>query len=462
VQIVIVGLGQMGFSLAEELDKEGHDVSGVEPMRDRVEMARTRLDIMAIRGSGVSRAVLREAGAEKADLIVAVSGSDEVNIVSCLIGRKLGIQKRLARIESRLLVKEMHDLHGILGIDEFFAPRPVAVEHLTRILTAPGTIESAEFAGGRIILRGLRVDSSSKLTSAPLSDVRETFPEKFLVTAVRRDQDLVVPTGDFQVREGDIIYVTMNVAAFRNFLSAFNLQRFPDRRIIIYGASEVGLDLCRRLAQLKYDVVLLEEDEGKCERAAEFLPLTSVIHGQPLDSGLMQDLKINQSSFLGLSRRTEVNFASAVAAKRLGAHHAVMLASRPEEVEMFARPPVDAVVNPITLSVGAILRSVRAGRVIILFKMAGQRAEALEIEAEAGAPGIGCPLSELGDKFPAGAVVAAIVSKEGAHVASGETVVNPGDHVIVVALNKAVPDIIRLFSTEAAASRAPVNDGENS
>jgi len=460
VQIVIVGLGRMGFSLAEELDREGHDVSGVDPRPDRVEMVRTRLDVMAIRGSGVSRAVLREARAEKADLIVAVSGSDEVNIVSCLIGRELGVHKRLARIESRLLVREMHDLHSILGIDEFFAPRQVAVEHLIRILSAPGTIESAEFAGGNIYLRGLRVDKPSKLTSAPLMDVRKHFSERFLVTVVRRGEDLFVPSGDFQIQEGDIIYVTLKAEAFSDFLTAFNLKKSPDRRILIFGASDIGLSLCRRLSRQKYDVVLLEEDEQLCERAAEQLRTTAVIHGQPLDSGLMQDLKVNQSTFFALSRRTEVNFASAVAAKRLGAHYAVMLANTPGEVEMFDSPPIDAVVNPITLSVGAILRSVRAGRVIVLFKLAGQRAEALEIEAEEGAPGIGRPLSELRDQFPAGAVVAAVESTSGAYVASGETVVKPGDHVIAVAMNKAVPDVIRLFSTRAAASQVSVNDGE--
>ncbi|MHC4660830.1 MAG: Trk system potassium transporter TrkA [Planctomycetota bacterium] len=459
MQIVIVGLGQMGFSLAEELEAEGHDVSGLEPMPDRVEMVRARLDVMAIRGSGVSRAALLEAGAKNADLIVAVSGSDEVNIVSCLIGRELGVQKRLARIESRVLAKEMHELHDVLGIDEFFAPRQVTVEHLTRILASPGTIESADFAGGRIILRGLRVEKSSKLTSDKLSEVRKLFPENFLVTAVRREEELFVPTGDFQIRKGDVIYVTMNAKSFRNFLSAFNLQRSPDRRIIIYGASDAGLDLCRRLTEMKYDIVLLDEDEQKCQRAAERLPFTSVINGQALDSGLMQDLKIDKSTFFALSRRTELNFASVVAAKRLGAHYAVMLATNPEEVEMFDRPPVDVVVNPITLSVGAILRSVRAGRVITLFKLAGKRAEALEIVAEKDTSGTGSPLRELVGRFPAGAVVAAVESTDGAHVASGETVIKPGDHVIAVALKKAVPEVIRLFSAENA--NGPAKAGAN-
>lgn len=461
MQVVIVGLGQMGFSLAHQLDDEGHDVSGVDPRPDRVELAGARLDVLAVRGSGVSRDALDAAKAQGADLMVAVSGSDEVNIVSCLIGRELGIKRKIARIQSNVLAAEMGDLHDVLGVDDFVTPGRVTVKHLSRVITAPGTTDSAEFAHGRIILRGLRVEGKSVLSSGPLSEVRKRFPEKFLVTAVRRENDIFVPSGDFRVEEGDVVYVSMKAEVFDDFLEAFGLQSPPVRRVVIAGASDIGLDLCAEMADCKYDIVLLEEDRRRCDEAAEALPYASVIHGSPLDRGLMLDLKIEGSLFMGLSRSTEANFAGVVAAKRLGAHHGVMLASTPEEIEIFEQPPVDAVVNPITLSVGAVLRAVRAGKVLFLFKLAGQRAEALEIEAEEGTPGTGCKLAELRSRFPKDAVIAAVETPDGAHVASGDTVVRAGDHVIVVALRKSVPEVVRLFSRKGGGTVQADNGDED-
>jgi trk system potassium uptake protein TrkA len=203
--------------------------------------------------------------------------------------------------------------------------------------------------------------------------------------------------------------------------------------------------LCHRLEDKKLDLILLEEDQDTCERAAERLPRAAVVRGSPLDRDLMLDMKVNESSFFALSAHAASNFASAVFARRLGAHRAVMLATEPEQVALFDRPPVDAVVNPVTLSVGAILRSVRAGRVVVLFRLAGREGEAFEIEAQPGAPGIGRPLREV--RFPFGAVVAAVTGAGGPRVATGETVISPGDHVIVVAQSEVVNDAIALFSS---------------
>lgn len=448
MRIVVVGVGRMGFSLAQELDSEGHEVSVVDPRADRAELAHTRLDVMAVAGSGCSRDMLRRAGAEDADLLLAVSGSDEVNIVSCLLARELGAKKRIARIESQS-VKDVYDLRGVLGVDEFVTPRQITVARLLRILTVPGTTESAEFAGGRVILRAIRVEETSPLTAAPLSTVRELMPDVFLVTVVRRGEEFVVPTGAFRVEVGDVIYVVMRAPVFDRFLSTFKLRRPTSRRVFVLGASEVGLEFCARLAERRHDILLLEEDRAACERAAERLPRAVVIHGSSLDRDLLLDLNIGESTFFGLSDSVEANFAGAVVAKRLGADRAIVLASEPEQVALFDRPPIDAVVNPITLSVGAMLRSVRAGRVIFLFRLARNEFEALEIEAEAGSPGAGQPLRDV--KFPRDAMVAAVVGKDGPRVATGDTVIVKGDHVIALARSRAVNEVVRLFSVSGAA-----------
>jgi trk system potassium uptake protein TrkA len=326
------------------------------------------------------------------------------------------------------------------------------VERLLRILTVPGTTESAEFAGGRVILRAFRVEEDSPLTEAPLSAVRELMPDVFLVTMVRRGEETVVPTGGFKVKVGDVIYVVMRAQVLDRLLSMFRLRRPTSRRVFVYGASEIGLELSARLAERRHDILLLEEDQSACERAAERLPRAVVIHGSPLDRDLLLDLNVGECTFFGLSGSVESNFAAAVVAKRLGADRAVVMASEPEQVALFDRPPIDAVVNPITLSVGAILRSVRAGRVIFLFRLAGNEFEALEVEAEAGCPAVGRPLRDI--TFPSDGMVAAVIGEDGPRVATGDTVIVRGDHVIALARSRAVNDVVRLFSASGAARSA--------
>lgn len=444
MRVTIVGAGRMGFGLAHELDREGHQVSVVDPRADRAEIAHTKLDVMAFTGSGCSREVLCQAGTDGADLLLAVSGSDEVNIVSCLIARELGVARRMARIESPGLSEEVPHLGSVLGVDEFINPRHITAERLHRIVSRPGISEAAEFAGGRIVLTALRVDAPSPLTRATLAEIRQRFVERFVVTAVRRGKDFVVPTGSFQIEEGDIVYAVTHADMLDRFLALANPDLRDPSQVFIYGASVVALHLCRRLSREKRELVLVDDDPGRCNHAAEQLIHTAIVQGSPIDSDMMIDLNISQSAFLGLSESTEANVASAVMAKRLGARRAIVLVSQPDEAATFDLPPVDAVVCPMVLSVGAILRSVRAGRVISLFKLAGNRGEAIEIEAQEGAPSVGRPLREV--QFPSGAVVAAVHAGGGVQVASGETVIQPGDHVIVVTLLDAVHEVIRLFS----------------
>lgn len=186
MRILIVGAGRMGFSLAQRLDEERHDITVIDPDAANTECVRTRLDVMAVNGSGSSLRDLREAGAEKTDLLIAASGSDEVNIISCLLGRQLGIPKRMARVESDALLEDLAQIdQEVLGVSEFVNPARVAVNRLQHMILTPGTTESAEFAGGAIVLRALRLESGAPLTKAPLSDIHNQLDIEFRVVAVR-------------------------------------------------------------------------------------------------------------------------------------------------------------------------------------------------------------------------------------------------------------------------------------
>lgn len=435
----------MGYSLAEQLDREGHAVYAIDTDPVAVEKARARLDIMVTCGSGCSISTLRELGVEKADLIIAASGSDEINIVSSLVAKELGIKRCISRLESAELVGNLREMSlATMGIDEFVNPREETVRRLCHIIRTPGTTMSAEFADGSVELRGLRVEHESQLTQLPLISLQALFVEHFLVSAVQRGQDLIIPKGDFQIQIGDIIHVILQKNIFKEFLTLFEFDRQRTRRVFVYGAQGIGLDLCRELERDIDDIILIDEDWNLRKQASNFLQKTSIIDGSPRDNILMQDLKISSSDyFIGASESEEANFSSALIAKRLGVKNAVMLTDHPSHVELFDTLPLDAVISPAIISVGAILKAARAGSVLSMFNIAGGRGEALEIIAHKKAPAVNKPLKDI--KFPAGMMVAATTGKSGFSIASGATVIEPGDRVIIVGKRENIGEAIGLI-----------------
>lgn len=452
MRIVLIGAGRMGFALAQEFDKEGHEVYLVDTNPARVERARTHLDVMAAVGSGSSLKLLRELGVADADLMIATSTSDEINLIACLLGRELGIHRRIARVNNADLVQDLNAIgKEVHGVDEIINPMQITIDRLYDMVASPGTTEAAEFANGAIVLRALRVETSSELTEVPLWSLAAIFGDHFLVTAVRRDQDLLIPGGNFQIAVGDVIYVVMEASLLPRFLQVFRFQRALAKCAAVFGIRPLSIALCERLEKEIPDVLLLDRSEELCRMAAQRLQRTSVICGSALDRDFMEDLKIgNADYYLGLTESEGANFTSALLAKRLGVETTLILTDNPDHVALFDTLPVDAVVSPLMLSVGSILCSVRAGRVLSLFKIAADRAEAIEVEASEGAPAVGRPLREI--KFPPGIVVAAVVGKEGPLVAGGGTVIHPGERVVLVALRERACEAASLFSIEKGCS----------
>lgn len=449
MQIVIVGAGRMGFSLARRLDSEGHRIFLLDRDADAVERARNRLDVMAVVGSGSSLKSLREVGAQDADLLIATSGSDEVNMVSSLLARQLGVPRRICRVESEELLSDLREAdQEVLGVSEFVHPIRIAVDRLQRMVLSPGTTESAEFLGGEVVLRALQTDEHSRLVQAPLAELGGECAEEFRIVAVRRKGELSVPTGDFQIRAGDVIYVVTRAGHVQPFLKAYGLRPRKPHRVFIFGAHDIGCGLAEALEGTVTDVLLIDPNPECCMRASDRLSHTSVICGSPLDQALMEDLRLEGADyFLGLSPDDPANLAGALLAQRRGARSALMMTGEPDAVQHFEALPLNAVVCPLLLSVGAILRSVRAGDVISLFSLAADRGEALEIRVADGASPADKPLREVA--FPGGALVAAVIGEQGVEIASGDTVIRGGDRVVVVALRKTIPAVMRLFTEPA-------------
>lgn len=454
MKIVIVGAGRMGFQLAEQLDKEGHRVFLIDHDRERIEAAKARLDVMAVVGSGSRLRTYRELDVGDAHLLVAATDSDEVNFVACLLARHLGIQRRIARVQSTQLVHDLREVDAsVLGVDEVINAVEVTVNRLLQLVLTPNTTESAEFAGGKIVLRALRVTEDSPLIGIPMEQLHNRFRKNFLIAAVQRERELIVPKGDFELQNGDIFHVVMRPENLERFLEVFQFPKQRNRKVMVFGATATGRELCRRLERRVRDVLLIDPSYTACERAGRDLSRTSVIHGSALDKALMHDLKVDDvDCFLAVTGNDEANLSSTLLANRLGVGNVIMLTGEPEYVDLFSTLPIRSVVSPMLLSVGAVLALLRHGRVISLFKLAGGRVEAVEVEAQEGGRAVGRPLRDI--RFPSGMMVAAVTGGDGIRVAVGSTVVHPGDRAIVVAQHNTVNAAVRMFSAARKESLA--------
>lgn len=447
MHIVIVGAGRMGFSLAQQLDEEGHQVVLIDKDPRAVERARGRLDVMAVLASGLRLRSMDEDVVGDADVLVAATGSDEVNIITCLLAREMGIPRHIARLGSTELLRDLGELDRmVLGVDHFVNPDQATVERLRSMVTSAGTTESAEFAGGRLLLRALVVEGESPVTAGPLARLRAEYPHPFVVAAIKRDMELFVPDGASHVLPGDTIYLVLAAPHLDSFLEGFGFRRRRAARVVVFGASRIGLDVCAALEGNVRDVVLVEPDEARCGKAARALARTSVVLGSPLDQEILEEVRVGTADYvMALSSSDEDNLAAALAGKRMGARVSVMLTSQPGHVQLFEPlAELDAVVSPMVLSVGDILRTVREGRVISLFKIAGQRGEALELEVERTSPLDGRLVRDL--RLPAGVVLAGVRTREGEIIVpKGDTLIRAEDRVVVVALAGVVEEAASLF-----------------
>ncbi len=316
------------------------------------------------------------------------------------------------------------------------------------MITSEGTTDSTSFADGAILLRAFLADENTTITNKPLAELRANYQKTFIVAAIKRETKFFVATGNTEVQTGDTIYTLLEKNDLDSFVEHFHFKSTA-RRVIVYGATKLGVKLCQGLEKQTEspisDLILIDQCDKACESASESLSSTSIIKGSPFEKRLLSELKTENSDyFISLSDNDEGNLAAALMAKRLGARTTITLTSQPEYVEIFEPlPHIDAVVSPIFLCVGSILKLVRSGRVHSLSMIAGRRGEAIEVEVMEDAPIAGKTVKEI--DFPAGMVLAAILDSDGASLPDGNTSIEVGQRVISVVMKDTVTEAMKLF-----------------
>ena len=450
MRLVIVGAGEVGYHIASRLSRERHDVTVVDQSQTLIEQLQEELDVLAFCGHGSSPAALEQAGIEQADMLIAVTNSDEVNLVSCLLAREYGVGKRIARINdpdfqrSRLI-----DAGRSIGIDLLINPSQAVAEEIWHLIKSPGAEEAASFLGGEVTLLSFLVHADAPIAHQRLRDfaMRLAPPLPFLIVAIQRDRQTIIPSGDTLIEPRDHLLVIGKADRMREHMHWFGVTARPTRKVFIIGGGRVGLQVAQRLEldPVAYQVKLLERHAAQCRVLAERLSHTLVLHGDATDVKVLQEEGIADMDAVVVATNDEgANLIAALLAKTHGARSVMTLIQRPHLAPLAAALGIDAAISPRLITAGSILRHLRRGEVLSVFASLHTEAETLEMVASPRSKVVGRPLHKV--KLPPGLIVGAVAHGDDIVIPGGDTVIQAHDRVIVFTLPEVVRQAEKWFS----------------
>ncbi len=437
----MVGGGLVGSTLAEKLAGDGHDVVLVEQNRELIADLNERLDVQTIHGNGATIPVLMQAGIENADLLLATTNSDEANMVVALVG---SVIFKVPRVAARLRDPEHEEGFRRIarepgGDRVAINPDMAAVDKILSLMPVPGAVDVVSFFDGKLLVAGFHIKPGSEFAGLMLSHLRLLFPATpVLVVAIRRDGRWRVPYGDDEIRAGDLVYFAVDPAELDNVLVLLGVRRGAERRVMVAGATRIGVNLSRRLEEDGVPVTLIDERREACERAAATLDDTLVIHGSPTDRELLREEGAERvEGFVACTDRHEENVVACLLAGRMGAAHTFALVDNAALSGLVGDLGIDAVISPRLLSVSLALQFARKGRIKAVAALLEDSVEVFEVEAAEDSRLVRSPLSELG--LPRGMLLVAVHRDDRIFIPGGEDRIEAGDQVIVAATSETAP-----------------------
>ena len=440
--VIVVGMGQVGRHVVRELEQDGHDVVAIDSDARSIEEIEDEQDVGTLVGYGSSPDILKQAGAHKAELLVAVTNDDEVNLVAALAGRDMGCKRTIGRVQGAAYSSSDEGIHyGMLGIDVVINPRILVAQEVAKIARSRGAIEVLGLAGNRVEMIQVELPANSRMLHKSLANL--SLPRDVLIGAVVREGELFVPGGADVLLAGDRIYLLGHAGRMDEIEDSFGSGR-EAARVCIIGGGVIGSALARLLSAADVEVMLVEKDRDKAEVLADELAEVTVIHGDGTDIHLLEDEQVGAFDlFAAVTSEDEVNLMAGLLAKRIGVQRTISIAQRPDYAEIYHQLGIDIVLSPRTVASEHILRYVRRSEVQSLTLLEHGQAEVLELSAREGSRIVGTPLKRL--NMPRGALLASVVSKDKVRIPRGDDQIQAGDTVVVVATAAARTAVERLF-----------------
>ena len=450
MKIVIVGAGEVGFHIASHLSLENKEVVVIDKDADAIRRVSDNLDVQVVQGSGSSPVVLEEAGILNAEVILAVTDSDEANLVACLVANMLSpTTKKLARVRDGAFDRyHEHFREHAPHIDTIINPEIEVVKTIESMMSVPGAADVGEFADGRIKFIGIYLDKHSRLAGLKLAEIPQKIQNaRLLVAAVVREEELIIPRGNDYLMPGDLVYIISEKDKLRETLAIFDKQDQPVNRALIVGGGRIGLRLASSLESNGIYCKIIENNANRCSFLAEKLNRSVVLCGDGSDQSLLAEENIQDIDLVvTLTNNEETNILASLLATRMGAKKSITKISKFSYFPLMKAIGIEQVVSTRLSAINTLLQHIRRGKVLSAISIKGEQAEVMEALALETSDIVEKPLKQI--SFPKGAIVAGIIRKDQIIIPTGESVIHPEDRVIIFARRQAIAKVEKILAVK--------------
>ena len=447
MKIVIIGDGKVGYKLAKQLSEDNYNVVLIDNNEGKLKTAINKLDIICITGDGVSAEVQKEADVPHADLVIACASTDELNMLSCLIARRLGARHTIARVRNPIYYQQIDILKEDLRLSMAVNPELAVANEISRVLIFPSASKIETFMKGRLELVEFQLRQGNPIIGQKLAEIYRKHQIKILVCAVQRGKDVFIPDGEFILQEGDKLHIAASHREIEMFFKSLGDRKNKIKRVLICGGGRVGFYLAKQLFALGMQVKIIEQDLKKCESLCEMLPKATIIHGDAADHDLLIEEGIREAdALIALTGMDEENIIMALFAKTQGVHKIIAKVNEDTRAQMIEGLGIDSIVSAKSATADAILsyvrarqNSLRSANVETLYRLVDGQVEALEFIIKKESSYTNIPLKDI--TLKPNNLIACIGRNRQIIIPNGEDTLQVGDSVVVVTLEKKIQDI---------------------
>jgi trk system potassium uptake protein len=446
MKIIISGLGAVGSYLAKMLTNFDHDIVLIDTNNDRLLNAEAHLDVLCINGNSSLMSILEDAGIDKADLLIAVTNNEEVNILTCITGKQLGAKKTIARVSSpEYLIPEEREIYNKLGVNHMIHPERIAALEIVDLIKQSSATETFEFSDGKLSLILLRIEENAPILYKSLREISKSNTSlDFRAIAIHRNKTTIIPGGKDIFYPDDLAYVITRPEGLKKLKEITGKEDYTIKDIMIFGGSKTGRRAAKELEK-DFNIKLLEEDKEVCDECASFLDSTLVINADGKDISVLIEEGIKKmDAFIAVSENTEANILCCLQAKNLGVKKTIALVDNIDFIEIAQNIGIDTIINKKLIAASYIYRFTIDAEVTQIKCLNGVDADALEFIVKPNTRIIGKKLSQI--KFPKGAIIGGIIRDNKGFIAVGDSIIQADDHVVVFTLPQAIKHVHKFFN----------------
>lgn len=446
MNIIIAGDGEVGFHLAKLLTDENHDITVVDPHSDLLKLIEAHTDLMTIPGDSTCISVLERANIRRADLLISVVHDEQINMMTCIIAKKLGAKRTIARVNNtEYLEPKNAELFQSLGIDHLVCPERLAAEEIVNLLEQTAATETFGFSGGKLILFLIKLDENAQVVGKTLDHIASEFPFlDFRAVAIHRNSKTIIPRGNDEFKTNDLAYVVTKPAGIKTLMSLGGKEEFEVNNVMIVGGGRIGRKTAARLEDT-YNLKMIEIEKDRSIQLSNEMKDVLVINGDARDIELLQDEGIeDMDAFIAVTDNSETNILTCLHARKFGVKKTIALVENIDYIDISQNIGIDTIINKKLITASYIARFTMGSEVTSTKVLHGIDAEVFEFVVKPGSPITKKPIRKL--QFPEGAIIGGIVRDEESFIAVGNFRIKEGDKVVVFSLPSSIHKVDRFFN----------------